>query len=161
MAPLQRLSIPCHLVSPPALSGRGHFSFAEDRLRRVRVEKGTARQFELVKKKNHWCCVLDALLCLLILFSCTVETEKEQPILRSKEVEGKLLIGYTEHSWVLLPPPPKFHLSEVQSTVIGRQHLKLILTVKTGDRILQKGGHLLQSSIRIPVYANAITISYL
>lgn len=63
-----------------------------------------------------------------------VETKKEQPILRGKEVEGKLLIGYTEHSCVLLFPP-KFHLSEVQSTVIGRQHLKLILTVNTGDRI--------------------------
>lgn len=49
-------------------------------------------------------------------------------------MEGKLLIGYTEHSCVLLFPP-KFHLSEVQSTVIGRQHLKLILTVNTGDRI--------------------------
>lgn len=73
-------------------------------------------------------------------FSCTEELKlkKEQPILRGKEVEGKLLIGYTEHSCVLLSPPPKFHLSEVQSTVIGRQHLKLILTVNTGGRIYRK-----------------------
>lgn len=33
-----------------------------------------------------------------------VETEK-QPILRGKEVEGKLLIGHTEHSCVLLFSP--------------------------------------------------------
>lgn len=33
-----------------------------------------------------------------------VGPEKEQPILRGKEVEGKLLIGYTEHSCVLLFP---------------------------------------------------------
>lgn len=67
-------------------------------------------------------------------FAHGVETEKEQPILRGKEVEGKLLIGYTEHSFVLFFPP-KFHLSQVQSTVIGKQHLKLILTVNTVDRI--------------------------
>lgn len=80
-------------------------------------------------------------------FHSRVETEKEQPILRGKEVEGKLLIGCTEHSCVLLLPPPHTTpplpapnsiCQKVQCTVIGRQHLKLILTVNTGGRICRR-----------------------
>lgn len=106
MAPLQRLSIPCHLVALPALPGQGHFSLSRDRLHWVRAEKGAAKPFELVTK-IHRCHTLDGLFYLLILFflHSAVETGKEQPILRGKEVEGKLLIGYTEHSCVLLFPP--------------------------------------------------------
>lgn len=73
----------------------------------------------------------------------TVETAEEAPILRGKEVEGKLLIGFTESSCVL---SLKYHLSAVQSTVRGRQHLKTIPTVNTAERINRGVGHLLESS---------------
>lgn len=65
---------------------------------------------------------MDTLFCLWIHI-CTEETTLE-PVLRSKKVEGNYFIGYTEHNRVLLLPH-KFHLSEVQSSVIVRQYLRL------------------------------------
>lgn len=89
-----------------------------------------------------------------------VETEKEQPILRGKEVEGKLLIGCTEHSCVLLPPPqhaappsPKFHLSESAVHCNREAAPETNTYCKYWWQYLQKIGHLPESSIRFPASA--------
>lgn len=76
------------------------------------------------KKKSLMLCFGRTLLSFDPFPRTTVETEEEAPILRGKEVEGKLLIGFTERSCVL---SLKYHLSAVQSTVRGRQHLKILL----------------------------------
>lgn len=82
-------------------------------------------------------------------FPCTEELKlrKKQPILRGKEVEGKLLIGYTEHSCVLLFPP---EIPFVRSA----EHCNRKAAPETNTyckhwwQDLQKYGHLPESAIQ-------------